>query len=131
MGDVFEHGGWDSVKDYWGVIAAQLEAGIELHEVERKYLVQALCEMCDSDNANAAFGVTRKGIDPQYVKSILFLVSDLRRQGMSGKDAWEKINGLDLTRGVIRRNNGGDGLRKKIQGYARKFWPDYKDKFKP
>lgn len=126
--DNFEHGPWAVNKGNWELIAAKLKHGEKLWPVEIQYLVRALQEMADTGDANRAFGTKRKGIAPQYVKSTLWLVEDLMRQGLTANEAWEKVANFDLDRNVFRNTGGGEALRKKITRAAKLIWSDSKDK---
>lgn len=125
--DVFKHGTWEEAKDLWALIAVKIQDGVPLHEVEARHLSQALLEMYATGSADKAFGVKRKGLSPQYVKSMMYLVDSLERQGMLRAEAWDKLARLDLKRGGFRNYtkagaNPGDSLRKQIQpAYKRMF----------
>jgi hypothetical protein len=78
--DIFKHGTWEEIRDDWDCIACSLENGRPFNELETKYLAQALRQMCAKGDANAAFGGSRKGLSPQYVKSTMYLATSLQEQ---------------------------------------------------
>lgn len=122
--DIFEHGPWEETKDLWQFIALKLVGGEKLFEVEARYLAAALHKMFETGDANAAFGVNRKGPKVKDVKGTMYLVDLLEKQGVTRGEAWSLVAKLDWPHSTIndRLNDPGEALRKKIERAHKKYF---------
>lgn len=115
ISDVLRRGTNKEVRFELGLIAMSIEAGRPLESPEKEFLSTALRKIADGGKADEAFGLGRKRMSPQAAKNYEFLVTTLREQGMSAEAAWETVARLDFVRGELRREGGGEALRKKVE----------------
>lgn len=116
ISDLLREGTKDEVRDTLNYIGMLLSNGQPLPDKCAEWLGKALYKISKGEDANKALGLKRKRRIPvQQVKNLRYLVSDLRKQGLTAEDALDMVSRYDHESGELKDANRIDALKKLLK----------------